>query len=74
MSGQVLKEGELRFESVAGLKLFLLSEEEAIASVVANDFGEFTLPHVDCGSYDLRVETGDADITIVGLTISETSE
>ncbi|HEX5736133.1 MAG TPA: zf-HC2 domain-containing protein [Blastocatellia bacterium] len=74
LSGQVLKEGEFKFESVAGLKVFLLSEEEALASAVANNFGEFTLSSVACGQYDLRVETGDADITIVGLKISETSE
>ena len=74
LSGQVLKEGEFKFESVAGLKVFLLSEEVALASAVANNFGEFTLPSVACGQYDLRIETGDADITIAGLTISETSE
>ena len=74
LSGQVLKQGDFKFEAVAGLKVFLLSEEEALASVVANNFGEFALPSVACGQYDLRIETGDADITIVGLTISETSE
>ncbi|HET8677041.1 MAG TPA: hypothetical protein VFO63_14695 [Blastocatellia bacterium] len=74
LSGQVLKEGEFKFESVARSKVFLLSEEEALASAVASNFGEFTLPPVACGQYDLRVETGDADITIVGLTISEKSE
>jgi hypothetical protein len=74
LSGQVLKEGEFKFESVAGSKIFLLSDEEALASAVASNFGEFTLPPLASGQYDLRVETGDADITIVGLTISETSE
>lgn len=74
LSGQVLKEGEFRFESVAGLKVFILSQEESLAAAVANNFGEFMLPSVGCGQYDLRIETGDADITIVGLTISETSE
>ncbi len=74
LSGQVLKEGEFKFESVAGSKVLLLSDEEPLASTVANNFGEFTLPSVVCGQYDLRIETGDADITVVGLTISETSE
>ena len=74
LSGQVLKEGEFKFESVAGLRVFLLSKEEALASAVASNFGEFAFPPVGCGQYDLHIETGDADITIVGLTISETSE
>ena len=73
LSGQVLKEGEFKFESVAGLKIVLLSEEEQSAeeqSAVANSFGEFTLPSVGCGRYDLRIEAGDGDITIVGLNIT----
>ena len=71
LSGQVLKEGEFKFESVAGLKIFLVSGKETSLSVVANDFGEFTLPAVVNGQYDLCIEAGDADITIAGLNITQ---
>lgn len=70
LSGQALKEGEFKFESVAGLKVFLVREEEAIESAVANNFGEFTFSDVADGQYDLRIEAGDVSITIAGLTIS----
>lgn len=70
LSGQALKEGEFKFESVAGLKVFLVREEETTQSVVANNFGEFTFPDVADGQYDLRIEAGDVNITIAGLTIS----
>ena len=70
LSRQALKEGEFKFESVAGVKVFLVREEETIESVVANNFGEFTFADVAGGQYDLRIETGDVNITIAGLTIS----
>ena len=70
LSGQALKEGEFKFESVAGLKVFLVREEGATESVVANNFGEFMFADVADGRYDLQIEAGDVKITIAGLTIS----
>ena len=71
LTGQVLREGELMFESVAGLQLELMRNGGTILSTVTNDRGEFTIPAVDFGSYDLRVDFNEASITIVGLPIAE---
>ena len=68
LSGQILREGEL-FESVAGLQLDLLKENGTILSTVTNDRGEFTIPHIEFGNYDLRVVADHASITIVGLPV-----
>jgi hypothetical protein len=71
LTGQVLREGELMFESVAGLQLELMRNGGTILSTVTNDRGEFTIPAIDFGSYDLRVDLNEASITIVGLPIAE---
>lgn len=71
LTGQILREGELMFESVGGLQLDLMRDGGAILSTVTNDRGEFSIPAVDFGSYDLRVDVNEASITIVGLPIAE---
>jgi len=71
LTGQILREGELTFESVAGLPLDLMQSGGSSFSTVTNDRGEFTIPAVEFGSYDLRVVLYNASITIVGLPISE---
>lgn len=69
LTGQILREGELRFESVAGLQLDLIRDGGTILSTVTNDRGEFRVEALDYGSYDLRLDASDASITIVGLPI-----
>ncbi len=69
LTGQILREGELTFESVSGLQLDLIRDGGTILSTVTNDRGEFRVSAVDAGSYDLRVDASDASITIVGLPI-----
>lgn len=71
LTGQILREGELMFESVAGLQLELTGNGGTILSTVTNGRGEFTIPAIDFGSYDLRVDVNEASITIVGLPIAE---
>jgi len=71
LTGQILREGELMFESVAGLQLDLMHNGGTILSTVTNDRGEFTIPAIAFGSYDLRVDVNEASITIVGLPIAE---
>jgi hypothetical protein len=70
VTGQILREGELKFESVAGLKLDLIRQGGKTLSAVTNAQGEFTIAAVDFGSYDLQVEVKDASITIVGLPVA----
>jgi hypothetical protein len=71
LNGQILREGELMFESVTGLQLDLMLNGGTVLSTITNDRGEFTIPAVEAGSYDLRVDAYEASITIVGLPIAE---
>jgi hypothetical protein len=70
VTGQILCEGELMFESVAGVPLDLMCDGGTIFSTFTNGRGEFTIPPIDLGTYDLRVELKEASITIVGLAIA----
>ena len=71
LNGQILREGELMFESVVGLQLDLMRNGGTVLSAVTNDRGEFTIPAVEFGNYDLRFDAYEASITIVGLPIAE---
>jgi hypothetical protein len=71
VNGQILREGELKFESVTGLQLDLMRNDGTVLSTVTNDRGEFTIPAVEFGSYDLRVDAYETSITILGLPIAE---
>jgi hypothetical protein len=71
VNGQILREGELMFESVTCLQLDLICNGGTVLSIVTNDRGEFTIPVIELGSYDLRVDAFESSITIVGLPIAE---
>jgi hypothetical protein len=68
--GQILKEGEAAFESVAGLRLEITRSSEPIFSTVSDEMGEFKISGLDHGLYDLRIEVDDGSITVPGLQIS----
>ena len=67
--GQILREGEWKFESVAGLRLALMRDGLTVGEVSTNDAGEFAFETLDRGQYDLRIDTLEVTITIVGLPI-----
>jgi hypothetical protein len=71
LTGQILKEGEAMFESVAGRQLDLLGHGEKTLSTVTNERGEFRIAGVEFGSYDLRVDVNEVSITIVGLPVGQ---
>lgn len=71
LTGQILREGELMFESVAGLQIELMRNGRPILSTLTNDRGEFTIHSIECGIYELRADVGEARITILGLPISD---
>ena len=71
MTGQILREGELRFESVAGIQLSLVGNGGTILSTVTNDRGEFTIGSIEFGNYDLRVDANEASITILDLPVTD---
>jgi hypothetical protein len=69
LTGQILREGEMRFESVAGLPLNLTRSGRTIRTTVTDGVGEFTIPDLPTGQYDLQVDAGEVTITVVGLTV-----
>jgi hypothetical protein len=69
--GQVLRKDDLRFESVAGLPLHLVREGQTLQSTVTNENGEFIIGSVDCGDYDLLIETRGLKITIKGVPVTQ---
>lgn len=69
--GQILREGESNFESVAGLKLEILQGKVLVSSAVTDEMGEFKISGVEHGVYDLRVELSEGNITVPDLPISE---
>jgi hypothetical protein len=69
LTGQILREGESMFESVAGLRLDLIDEGKKTVSAVTNERGEFAIGGVEFGSYELQVDVKGASITIVGLPV-----
>jgi hypothetical protein len=69
--GQVLREGEVAFDSVAGLKLELAAEGRPSRSAVTDQMGEFTINQIECGVYDLRIEMPEGSVTIPGLPVMQ---
>lgn len=69
--GQVLREGEVAFDSVAGLKLELAAEGKPSRSTVTDQMGEFAISSIECGVYDLRIEMPEGSVTIPGLPIDQ---
>jgi hypothetical protein len=68
--GQVLREGESGFGSVAELFVDLTGSQKDSYSTMTNGFGEFMINEVDFGHYDLRIEAGDKEITVAGLPVT----
>jgi anti-sigma factor RsiW len=69
--GQVLREGETTFESVANLRLDIARGGEALYSTVTDEMGEFKISDIDYGIYDLRIEMADGRITIPELPVAQ---
>lgn len=67
--GQILREQEVGFASVAGLLVDLSQNGCDIWSTTTSGFGEFMMHGVDFGRYNLRIETGEAIITIEHLQV-----
>lgn len=70
LAGQILRERDYEFESVADRPLTLVRDGAEVATTRTNARGEFAITSLDSGSYDLAIDTGDLNITIVGLGIN----
>ena len=68
--GQVLREGEEGFESVAGIKVELTPGGEVTRETLTDGTGEFAFEGLEPGEYDLRLEAKDLNITVYGLPIT----
>lgn len=69
--GQVLKEGDPTFESVAGLNFGIARGGETVFSAVTDEMGEFKVSGLEQGLYDLRVELSEGSITVPDLPLIE---
>jgi hypothetical protein len=63
LAGQILREGETSFESVANLKLELSAGGKQIFEAFTNAMGEFAISNIEQGIYDLRIETAEGSLT-----------
>ena len=70
LTGQILKEGETAFESVAGLSLALRRGDEPVCTITTNEIGEFKIKSIQQGEYDLSLETPEGSISVQGLPIA----
>jgi len=71
LTGQVLKESEPTFESVAGLKLDIARGDKVVCSAVTDAMGEFKVSGMEQGVYNLRVELSEGSITVLDLPVSK---
>lgn len=70
ITGQILREGEFSFESVAALPLKLADAHGTGHSSVTSDRGEFSLNALEPGTYDLRIDVRGSRITIEGVVVA----
>lgn len=68
--GQILREGEEKFESVANRRLDLMRDGEPFYSTVTDERGEFHFRSVKHGTYDLRIDVADGTIMISELPVT----
>jgi hypothetical protein len=70
LHGQVLREGETRFDSVSNLRIELADGDRILHSVLTNEMGEFELEQVAHGDYELRIGIREAVLIIPQLVIA----
>ncbi|HKV42498.1 MAG TPA: hypothetical protein VJX67_25075 [Blastocatellia bacterium] len=68
--GQVLREGDTGFQSVAALPLELFVAGQPIHAVKTNQLGEFNLRDVSQGEYELRITAREGSIIVSGLPVT----
>ncbi len=69
--GQILKEGDPSFESVAGLNFGIARGGETVFSALTDEMGEFKVSGIEQGIYDLQVELSEGSITVTNLPLIE---
>ena len=69
LNGQVLRENESGFESVARLPLKLIGKSEEQYAGVTNEVGEFFIQKLNVGYYDLLIETREGSVAVTQLPV-----
>jgi hypothetical protein len=69
--GQILKESDPGFDSVAGLKVVFAQAGETALSSATDEIGEFKIKAVAPGRYDLRIELLEGGINVPDLALGE---
>jgi hypothetical protein len=70
IAGQVLREGEVSFDSVATRLVGLMRGDERLLSTTTNAVGEFTMRGVEPGDYDLEFEIPDGTLVVEKFPIT----
>lgn len=70
LNGQLLREDESGFKSVAALSLDLIHKGERLHSTITSEVGEFTIKDLKFGDYDLLIETREGVINVLGFPVA----
>jgi hypothetical protein len=68
VTGQVIRQQNTP-QNVAGISVYLLQDEQILASTTADSIGEFTFDHIVNGTYDLKIHTGDEQLWIEQMDV-----
>ena len=64
VAGQVLREGEVSFDSVAARTVDLMRGDERLLTTATNGVGEFTIKGVELGDYGLQLELPEGILVV----------
>ena len=70
LMGQVLRENETGFESVAAISIELSRQGQTVHTATADQFGAFTINGVGPGDYDMKIEIGEQYISVPKLPVT----
>jgi hypothetical protein len=70
LTGQILRENDSRFESVAEIPLELIREGEKVCSTVTDEIGKFKITTINRGEYEMLIDTREGIISVPRLSIT----
>ena len=70
VAGQILREGETSFDSVAACQVDLLKGDERLLTTATNGVGEFTIKGVELGEYALQLELPDGILVVEEFSVT----
>ena len=70
VAGQVLREGEASFDSVATRSVDLMRGDERLVTTSTNSVGEFTIKGVELGEYGLQLQLPEGILVVEEFSVS----